>query len=292
MTPRSHPDHLPTFSLLHSTDLVIRVMQEVKAREEEYDYVKSLAARIAGMPPGFKLARRERRLIAQGLLRRILLNEKEEATVDGLIPASPSTLRTPSGTPTTQPPTPQPSSPITPSIHGIDLTKLGPVTSPYFTNQSIQTLPISPVYNHRRSFMSMISRASGVSDSSEWTASYSPHTSMAGPLEPDMSHRPDSTASSIAYVASPFASQHDSPTLRTAVSKDHQKSKPRDMPIYAFVFSDLIILTAPNPEKQSSLRTNRTPGSKDSMQLAEQVGVSRVLGVVDHSGKLGQGPSV
>lgn len=288
MTPRSHPDHLPTFSLLHSTDLVIRVMQEVKAREEEYDYVKSLAARITGMPPGFKLARRERRLIAQGLLRRILLNEKEEATVDGLIPAPPSSvLRTPSSAPTSQPPTPQPSSPITPSIHGIDLTKLGPVTSPYFTNQSIQPLPTSPVYNHRRSFMSMISRASGVSDSSEWTASYSSHSSMAGPLGIDISQRPDSTASSIAYVPSPLASHHGSPTLRAEVSKDHQKSKPRDMPIYAFVFSDLVILTAPNPEKQSSLRTKRTPGSKDSMQLAEQVGVSRVLGVVDHSGKLG-----
>src|SRR5258708_1765488 len=231
MTPRSHPDHLPTFSLLHSTDLVIRVMQEVKAREEEHDYVKSLAARIAGMPPGFKLARRERRLIAQGLLRRIFLSEKEEATVEGLIPASPSlTSRTPSSAPATQPPTPQPSSPITPSIHGIDLTKLGPVTSPYFTNQSMQTLPTSPVYNHRRSFVSMISRASGVSDSSEWTASYSSHSSMAGPLEIDISQRPDSIASSVAYVPSPFASHHVSPTLRAAVSNDHQKSKPRDMP--------------------------------------------------------------
>src|SRR5260370_4983771 len=103
-TPRSHPDHLPTFSLLHSTDLVIRVMQEVKAREEEYDYVKSLATRITGMPPGFKLARRERRLIAQGLLRRIFLNEREEATLDGPTPAALSTLRTPSSASAAQPP--------------------------------------------------------------------------------------------------------------------------------------------------------------------------------------------
>ena len=278
MTPRSHPDHLPTFSLLHSTDLVIRVMQEVKAREEEYDYVKSLAVRIAGMPPGFKLARRERRLIAQGLLRRIFLNEREEATLDGLTPtALSSTSRTPSSASASQPPTPQPSGPMTPSMQGIDLTKLGPVTSPYFNNQSIQTLPISPVYNYRRSFMSMISRASGVSDSSEWTASYSSHSSMAGPPDLDMLQRPDSTASSIV----------DSPTLRAPASKDHQKPKLRDTPVYAFVFSDLVILTTPNPEKQSSLRANRTTGAKDSMQLAEQVGVSRVLGVVDHSSKLG-----
>ena len=288
MTPRSHPDHLPTFSLLHSTDLVIRVMQEVKAREEEYDYVKSLAVRIAGMPPGFKLARRERRLIAQGLLRRIFLNEREEATLDGLTPtALSSTSRTPSSASASQPPTPQLSGPVTPSMHGIDLTKLGPVTSPYFNNQSIQTLPISPIYNYRRSFMSMISRASGVSDSSEWTASYSSHSSMAGPPDLDIPQRPDSTASSIAHVPCPIGSPVDSPTLRAPASKDHQKPKPRDTPVYAFVFSDLVILTTPNPEKQSSLRANRTTGAKDSMQLAEQVGVSRVLGVVDHSSKLG-----
>ena len=240
------------------------------------------------MPPGFKLARRERRLIAQGLLRRIFLNDREEAPLDGaILTPSSSTLRTPSSAPVAQPPAPPPSSPMTPSMHGIDLTKLGPVTSPYFASPSVQTLPTSPVYNHRRSFMSMISRVSGVSDSSEWTASYSSHSSMAGPPELDISQRPESTASSIVHVPFPFASYNDSPALRGIVSKDHPKSKPRDMPVYAFVFSDLVILTVPNPEKQSSLRSNRTTGSKDNMQLAEQVGISRVLGVVDHSGKLG-----
>lgn len=288
MTPRSHPDHLPTFSLLHSTDLVIRVMQEVKAREEEYDYVKSLAIRIAGMPPGFKLARRERRLIAQGLLRRIFLNEREEAALDGLTPtALSSTSRTPSSASASQPSTPQPSGPMTPSMHGIDVTKLGPITSPYFNSQSTQALPTSPIYNYRRSFMSMISRASGVSDSSEWTASYSSHSSMAGPPDLDIPQRPDSIASSVAHAPYPIASPVNSPTLRAPASKDHQKLKLRDMPVYAFVFSDLVILTVPNPEKQSSLRANRTTGAKDSMQLAEQVGVSRVLGVVDHSSKSG-----
>jgi hypothetical protein len=240
------------------------------------------------MPPGFKLARRERRLIAQGLLRRIYLNEREEATLDGLTPTAPSSSsRTPLSTPATRPPTPQSSGPLTPPMHGIDLTKLGPVTSPYFNSQSIQTLSASPIYNYRRSFMSMISRASGVSDSSEWTASYSSHSSMAGPPDLDILQRPDSTASSIAHVPYPFASPVDSPTLRAPALKDHQKLKLRDMPVYAFVFSDLVILTVPNPEKQSSLRANRTTGGKDRMQLAEQVGVSRVLGVVDHSGKLG-----
>ena len=240
------------------------------------------------MPPGFKLARRERRLIAQGLLRRIILNETEEAILDGLTVAAPSSAsRTPSSASASQPPTPQPSGPVTPSMPGIDLTKLGPVTSPYFNHQPTQTLPISPVYNYRRSFMSMVSRASGVSDSSEWTASYSSHSSMVGPPDLDISQRPDSTASSVAHIPYPIASPVDSPTHRAPGSKVHQKLKLRDMPVYAFVFSDLVILTAPNSEKQSSLRANRTTGGNDSMQLVEQVGVSRVLGVVDHSSKLG-----
>ena len=37
---RGHPDHLATFSLLHCTETIIRVMREVKLQEEEYELVK------------------------------------------------------------------------------------------------------------------------------------------------------------------------------------------------------------------------------------------------------------
>lgn len=82
-TPRTHADHLATFSLYHSTDMIVRVMLEVCSREDEYERIKDLSSRISGLPHHFTLARRERRLVAQGLLRRVHLSEQERAILEG-----------------------------------------------------------------------------------------------------------------------------------------------------------------------------------------------------------------
>jgi len=50
---------------------MIRVLSEVKFREDEYDVVKDIATRIHGLPSSAQLARRERRLLAQGFLHRL-----------------------------------------------------------------------------------------------------------------------------------------------------------------------------------------------------------------------------
>jgi hypothetical protein len=70
-TPSNHPDYLSTFSLLHCTNTIIRIMSEVKFREDEYDIVKDICTRIHGLPSSAQLARRERRLLAQGTLHRL-----------------------------------------------------------------------------------------------------------------------------------------------------------------------------------------------------------------------------
>ncbi|KAJ6491590.1 Dbl homology domain-containing protein [Mycena vulgaris] len=70
-TPKSHTDYIPTFGLLHSTEMVIKVMTEVKIREDEYDLVKSISQRIKGLPSAVPLAKRGRRLLYQGQLIRI-----------------------------------------------------------------------------------------------------------------------------------------------------------------------------------------------------------------------------
>ncbi|KIM87825.1 hypothetical protein PILCRDRAFT_85662 [Piloderma croceum F 1598] len=97
VTPSSHFDYLPTFSLLHSTNMIIRVLSEVKFREDEYDVVKDIATRIHGLPLSAQLARRERRLLAQGSLHRLqsahhLLNfdsttEVNQSRTPGLVAA-------------------------------------------------------------------------------------------------------------------------------------------------------------------------------------------------------------
>jgi hypothetical protein len=48
--------------------MIIAVMREVKAREDEYDTVKSIASGIDGLPSLMKLAKRERRLLVNGEL--------------------------------------------------------------------------------------------------------------------------------------------------------------------------------------------------------------------------------
>ncbi|CAL1702652.1 unnamed protein product [Somion occarium] len=67
-TPRDHSDYLPSLSLLHSARMIMLVMYEVRAREQEYDHVKDISAEIAGLPPSTQLAQRERRLLWEGVM--------------------------------------------------------------------------------------------------------------------------------------------------------------------------------------------------------------------------------
>ncbi|KAJ7302342.1 Dbl homology domain-containing protein, partial [Mycena albidolilacea] len=65
-TPKTHSDYAPTLALVYSTEMVIKVMTEVKIREDEYDLVKSMSRRIKGLPPSVSLAKRGRRLLCHG----------------------------------------------------------------------------------------------------------------------------------------------------------------------------------------------------------------------------------
>ena len=66
------------FSLLHGTDMMLRALQTVKAREGEYTTIKMLSERIKGIPVDFQLASRDRRLVAQGPLLRMHFEDVEE----------------------------------------------------------------------------------------------------------------------------------------------------------------------------------------------------------------------
>lgn len=75
LTPKTHPDYLSTFSLVHSMDLIIHVLNEVNVREKEYDLIKSISVRIQELPPSVQLATRERRLLFRGLLHLVNTDE-------------------------------------------------------------------------------------------------------------------------------------------------------------------------------------------------------------------------
>jgi len=77
MTSKQHVDRLPTVSLVSSVKTTLRVMQEVKTREEEYNMVKDLVLTIEGLSSTSSLARRERRLLVRGSCR--LLASRSQA---------------------------------------------------------------------------------------------------------------------------------------------------------------------------------------------------------------------
>ena len=288
------------FSLYNSTNLVIKVMQEVKAREEEFKYIEELVSRVTGFPEHFQLARRERRLIAQGLLRKIDLLESDKETLDGFnIPLDSSRNSSPRAE-AQYSPTPSPML-ATPPIP--ELGKLGPVTSPLFPSYHNRTpmmaTPPSP-YTPRRSNMSAVSRASTAlseaSRISEWTAAYSPPSSLVIPSDFDDVTRPDSSASSVLShghvpfvpygqgVPSAGVARHGGPG---SVRHSTRGKRPKETPIYIFVFTDLVILTS-QTEKAGLFQSKQSQTTAEKLRLIEDIGISRVLGVVNRSGKLGK----
>ncbi|KAG8936780.1 hypothetical protein FRC02_011359 [Tulasnella sp. 418] len=291
LTPRNHPDYLATFSLLHSTDIVIKVMNEVKAREDEYDLVKSLAERIKGLPENFQLARRERRLIAQGLLRRVMLTEKDQVLLDA--PSSPIPPQTSSPAPTSPPNIPSHS-------YSPNISKLFPITSPGFlqTRYNTHALVLSPDVARPDSTASDTSQLSASSmntygnRSSDGTRSTTSSVAILSPSTTDNSIRPDSVASSNAsFEPSEMAGsskhpQYQDPTRhrnRSSSLRGSLRSK-RESQVYAFIFTDFVLLAAPIPER-SLLRSPRSGESKECWKVLEDVGMSRVLGVTDYSGR-------
>lgn len=254
-------------------------MQEVKAREEEYDYIKTLAGKIEGFPPGFVLARRERRLVAQGHLRKVALNERERSLLDGDI-ATVAPGQTVGAADGHRPGTPEHTG-MPPVLPADAIEKLGPITSPYFTREytpSALTTPTLSLQDRRRSVISTGYRASGVSQISEWTASYSITSSMTLPQDGDLGLRPNSTASSISPHPFPFLpyAASNKPGHKTDWDENH------DVDVYAFVFSDIVLLTRYDSVDRHSTRHADPKG----MRLLPRVGMSRVLGVIDHSGIL------
>jgi hypothetical protein len=72
LTPKAHQDYLSTFSLSRSIEFVLKVMTEVKIREDDYNFLKTFASKIQGLTPASGLAIRERRLLHSGPLQLVI----------------------------------------------------------------------------------------------------------------------------------------------------------------------------------------------------------------------------
>ncbi|GAA6028476.1 hypothetical protein JCM8097_007047 [Rhodosporidiobolus ruineniae] len=300
LTPSGHPDHFPTLNLLHSTDSMIRVMQEVTTREDEYEEAKVLQSRIRDLPLGFQLAARDRRLVAHGVLRRVHINDRDRGVLemDAMARAGRRGAALRGG------------APLPPSL-SIPV----PVSVPPRTSSSLDAArPQSTVSD---SGSSSVTYASDVSGSSGWTPPTTPGSALPA-SSPGFPHlRPDSmvsnassaysddfasSAGGVAGSSSMFSSA--SARSQTAHQQRLVKTKAKESSVTVFVFSDLIVLAERDKDPGSfgggSSKFMRTvkagTGRKNSVaaeaerapptyRALESVGVARVLGVSDLSGK-------
>lgn len=228
LTPRSHVDHLPTFSLLHSATMVVRVMREVKLREEEYTFVKELVSRIQGLPESVQLMRRERRLVAHGVLHRVYLSDRSRDMLENNASAVVKTH--------------------TPKLHERQHQLIA---------RRRRANSLDSCLSDGASMTSLSSATSNSSFNGESALRYDTK-GKAGFREPTAQNG-----------------------TRFGRKRDGLHENPRSTQIYAFIFNDLALFTTPNPRHPGD-RNNR-----DGLELMEDIGICRVLSVVDHSGNLG-----
>ncbi|KAL8281063.1 hypothetical protein RQP46_006421 [Phenoliferia psychrophenolica] len=251
LTPPTHSDRVSTLSLLHSTDSMIRVMQEVKTREDEYEEAKVLELRIRGLPESFKLARRDRRLVAHGPLRRVHISDRDRTILemDAMSRANSATPRT------------------------TNVLTLAP-----------DAAALAPAINGRRhstiSDSGSSSRSVGSLTHSETSSASrtSPSTPVHSTFETLL--RPESLS---------FGNFSITPEPKKAPTIRLVKTKAKESLIYVFVFSDVVVLATKSTEPARFIRTSKTSSRRfeqgPSYKALETIGLSRVLGVSDLSGK-------
>lgn len=257
---------------------MIRVMQEVKTREDEYEEAKALQSRLRGLPEGFELAQRDRRLVAHGLLRRVHISDRDRSTLEM----------------------------DTMARLGVDCSSVGGARGSGKVGTPPSTTPPGPgglrsystVSDSGSSSRSVGSMSFSDASCASWTSPPTPETSFSHDANPS-ALRPDSLLSnSSASVYSEDSTYKGPPTIVSVFTPASAPERParrvvktraKESSIYAFVFSDLVVLATKSSDggrfrsKNMARRSETGPVYK----VLETIGLARVLGVSDLSGKTG-----
>ncbi|BGP25017.1 rho guanyl-nucleotide exchange factor [Rhodotorula toruloides] len=304
LTPRDHPDFGATLVLYQSTDSMIRALQEVKAREDEYEELKVLETRLRGLPEKFKLAKRDRKLVMQGLLKQVHVSERDRAVLkmDARARAKAQAVRDqqslrPNGAQgprlrTSLPPPPlhsprdnsRPISTVSADSSSSSVSASSSAAATWISDASSNGW-ISPATSSavngdlrggwKRRPTSMVSTAS-----SAWSEDW------RSPPHPSDSHSHTGTIKPYKRPSSP-PSYFPSPAMATTRLL---KTRAKESTIQVFVFSDVVVLATPKRDDLSKMlkgsrMSYREGGDKASFKVLEGFGVARVLGVSDFSGK-------
>lgn len=217
--------------------------------------MKSLLGRITSLPSGFEVASRERRLLAQGMLRRVHIPKSElldcQEPQKHPRPSYPNTTRT----------RPRASSQST----TLSSTTESSASSYRSTSSSTTRLKDSTTEYSIRSDSSATSRLNAPFDGRcQINAPFLPH---AGSIPPPRISR-------------------SSPS--TSMATETQKPGLEWSNIYVLVFTDFVILAKPVLEKTQPTRGLRGIEIYEKCSTLDALGVFWVLGVMDHSGYCGK----
>jgi hypothetical protein len=275
-------------------------MEEVKAREEEYETIKSVQSRMKGLPDGFVLASRKRRLLGQGVMHRVQFSEKDFPS------ATSSSANSRNGN--THPPST--SSPPMPNIAKLFPVTLTPSSQPPYSARSathpVPGLPANTASSaHTRpdstvsdSGASCYSDSSASSDRPSYShrpslpSSFASFTMLPGNPRANLA-RADSIASSCPSSVDAYNSGYPSrfvPSLPNGgssvesgaevagglgkgggVALGTARVKTKETPVHVFVFSDLVILairstvTTTTPTPASSSVSNKNGRRRSSV---------------------------
>ncbi|KNZ62103.1 uncharacterized protein VP01_1313g5 [Puccinia sorghi] len=308
VTPPAHPDYEATVCLLSATDSVIRVLQEVKEREDEYEKLQEMEGRIKGLPAGFKLTRRDRRLLAQGLMERVQLPPAREEASDSPVPWT-----------TTHGARPERQnqagwSPMQWSGHSSKNMSSSPLRSSYWSQWNHQSGSSSGESSVSPGALKVESTRK-LSPQRYSTASANRENKPPGNPLPRASKTPYSwgppprsllTVNKDHYLCSQPAlslrAQSDEQQQQQQRGLDRRKSmpvgrpsisarKPKETPVHVFVFSDLVPLAMKHSDGVRLIRsaTTKLHLKKKEPQsyyysLVDHVGLSTLLSVEDLSG--------
>jgi hypothetical protein len=301
VTGPSHPDYAATSDLSDEMDEMIRALQDVKMREEEYEAMKVLEGSLVGLPDDFKLAERSRTLIFEGTVRHLHVGDRERAALDLLHSSSAGPrhslrARAPSETyiSSTLAAPPRPAAvPRRTSDRAVVTTKARPVSTASDSNASTTassaSCSVSTASDSNASVGATTQTSASQSSSVGTTPPGSPESpkakikSLRAPpaATPPGTSKRNSLVSSPASAVLPLPSQ--SPSL-PPTSKLRLRAK--ESSLHVWVFSDVVILARRDDPGRLTKSDRALPALH--RRVLDHVGVARLRGFEDMSNKTGE----
>lgn len=274
---------------------MIRAMEGVKVREEEYESLKGFASKIIGLPTGLVLAKRDRRLLGQGAVNRIDLSDVDRHSLEDREEDLETSYRTATSQPMSSAHKAAPlhsnsrRSIISDSAYGSSprpmsyFSDAGSLAPSMFTGYSVAStnwegsntfsppIPASSSIHSRATSPSM--HSSNVTRSAITGASLlSPHSHSGAPPLPSNGHSSSHSMQKCTIPSPPTAPSSLRGILKSssAIAMSKQAKASREQPLHVFIFSDLVLFSTANAQHNGVTAGVRGLGlkpSKSSLKL-------------------------